>query len=179
MIFENKSKSAKAVAKFLGFAFVFYLSWFIIHDYYLVSKTNLVKQFTFLETEISGFILNRIPTKDSFCAFENGILQNGERILKVGDECSGLVLFAIFTGFILAYPGDIKSKSWFIPIGIIVLFVCNILRIVVLTLNKAYFNSVFAFNHHVTFTYLMYVFIFVLWYIWMKKLRKSIFIQKG
>ena len=170
---NNLPYKSKEVILFLCKLLVIYVLWFSIHDYYLISHTNLVSEFIIFQAKISVFILKFIPFKDHFSVFENGILMNGHRILSVGNECSGLILFAVFTGFIISFPSEVKSKIWFIPIGVFIIFVCNILRIVLLTINKAYYNSIFAFNHHVTFVYLIYAIIFGLWMFWMKRLRKS------
>jgi hypothetical protein len=43
---------------------------------------------------------------------------------------------------------------------------------VVLCINFKYYKSSFAFNHHVTFTYLVYGFIFLLWVVWVNKFGK-------
>jgi hypothetical protein len=52
---------------------------------------------------------------------------------------------------------------------VLLIFILNIIRMVVLTINFVYFRSSFAFNHHVTFTYIVYMFIFMLWMIWVNK----------
>ena len=87
----------------------------------------------------------------------------------VGDECNGFKLFSLFTIFIIAFPGPVKKKLWFIPMGIIFIQIANIIRVMLLL---AIFNSypdALDFNHKYTFTIFVYAIIFALWWWWAKK----------
>ncbi|MBY0426622.1 MAG: exosortase/archaeosortase family protein [Cytophagales bacterium] len=171
-MFQDKEK-LKAVLKFIITAFSVYVGWFCIHDFYLVTKTNFVQDLIFFETKLTASLLNQFPLFSlKFSSVENVLFYDVRRVIRIGEECSGLVLFVVFAGFILAFPGDWKSKSWFIPLGIVAIFFINILRFMFLAVNKLYFDSMFSFNHHVTFTYLVYAIIFSFWVLWMNKFRK-------
>jgi len=162
----------KVVAQFVVTAFSIYIAWYIFHDFYLVPKTDFVERLINIETTQSAFILQKLPLSYEFGSYGSVITCNGSKALRVGTECNGLVLFALFAGFLIAYPGNWKTKTWFIPLGIVFIYLLNILRIILLTINFKYFRSSFSFNHHVTFTYLIYVFIFLLWMIWVNKFSK-------
>ena len=84
---------------------------------------------------------------------------DGTHGLWIGDPCNGLVLFALFVGFVLVYPGPWKKKLWFIPFGIVTIHILNVLRIVGLALTVHYFPDpeLLDFNHTV------YVYLFGLW----------------
>lgn len=100
------------------------------------------------------------------------ILVNNRPTLYIGNPCNGLALMAVFTGLISAFPGAVKMKLYFIPLGIALIFLINVLRVVILTINHIYSRSTVAFNHHYTFSFLVYAFIFSLWMIWVKKYSK-------
>lgn len=163
----------KAVAQFVATAFSIYIAWYVFHDFYLVPRTDFIEKLIHLETSQSAYILQKLPLSYTFSSHGSVITCNGKNTLRVGAECNGLVLFALFAGFLLAYPGNWKTKTWFIPLGIICIYALNIVRIIVLTINFKYFKSSFAFNHHVTFTYLIYAFIFLLWMVWVNKFSKT------
>lgn len=94
----------------------------------------------------------------------------GTHGLWIGDPCNGITLFALFSVFIAAYPGPWKHKAWYIPLGITLIHTMNIVRITclcIITLKKPEWLS---FNHTYLFQTLMYAFIFLLWYIWIKKI---------
>ncbi len=159
----------KAVAQFVVTAFLLYLLWFLFYDYYLLKEGTWVARLIFFETKMSAQIVDWFTSKDHFSSSGYYIFCNDRRLLRVGEECSGLVLFALFTGFIVCYPGDWRNKCWYIPLGILLIFMLNILRMVALSVNFKYYKSSFAFNHHVTFTYTVYAFIFLLWVVWVNK----------
>lgn len=171
-MFQDKEK-AVAISKFIATAFIAYIVWFCIHDFYLVKNTNFISRLLSFEARLTAIFLNYIPFFPfKFSSVENVLFYDIRRVIRIGEECSGLILFVVFAGFIIAFPGDWKSKSWFIPLGIVAIFFINILRFMFLAINKLYFNSMFSFNHHVTFTYLVYAIIFSFWMLWMNKFRK-------
>ena len=91
------------------------------------------------------------------------------RGIWVGDECNGFKLFSIFTIFILAFPGPIKKKLWFTPLGIIIIHLANVFRVIALLLINNFYPQYLDFNHLYTFTIFVYAIIFALWYWWAKK----------
>lgn len=84
----------------------------------------------------------------------------------VGPGCNGLVLYALFAGFVLAYPGRLSRKAWYIPAGMVLIYGLNVLRVAVLALNHEYYPRSLDFNHHYTFTTIVYACIFGLWMLW-------------
>ena len=87
----------------------------------------------------------------------------------IGEPCNGLKLFGVFSIFIIAFPGSIKSKLWFIPLGILFLHFFNVLRIGTLTIIAANNPLVLNFNHNITFQIVIYSMIILLWHIWIKQ----------
>lgn len=101
------------------------------------------------------------------------LLNSNHRGVWVGDNCNGFKLFSIFSIFILAYPTNWKSKIWYIPFGIIIVHLANVLRIMALVLINDYNPAYLDFNHDYTFTIFVYSIIFGLWYWWLKKYSTS------
>ena len=92
----------------------------------------------------------------------------------VGDSCNGFKLFSVFSIFILAYPGSTMwswfSKVLYIPLGVFIIHIANIMRVMALVLINDYNPAYLDFNHIYTFTVFVYAVIFGLWYFWLKKL---------
>jgi exosortase/archaeosortase family protein len=80
------------------------------------------------------------------------------------------VLYALFGGFVLAFPGPWQRKLWFIPLGMALIWVLNVLRVAALALNHHYAHQSVDFNHHYTFTFMVYACIFGLWMLWARRL---------
>ncbi|GAB5539638.1 MAG: archaeosortase/exosortase family protein [Salibacteraceae bacterium] len=163
------------VYRFLMKAVLLYALWYIAYQQLLKHITNIdlavIRNLEFL----SGWILENTGytlIAESEIASVRTIGIDGTHGLWIGDPCNGLTLFALFTGFLLAYPGPWKKKLWFIPFGLITIHALNVLRIVGLALTVYYFPDpeVLDFNHTYTFTILVYGYVFFLWYLWAVKL---------
>ncbi len=107
----------------------------------------------------------------AYVATTNGALpaMKDWHLVSVGWQCDGLSLMALFAGFIIAYPGPWRAKLWFIPAGIVAIHLLNIVRVAALALNQLYSRNTMEFNHHYTFTIVIYGFIFWVWTIWVRR----------
>lgn len=94
---------------------------------------------------------------------------DGSHGVFIADSCAGLPLLALFAGFILAYPGPISKKLWYLPLGLLTVYLINIVRIVALCMLAYHSPELLDFNHHYTFTLIVYAYIFLLWVIWVNK----------
>jgi exosortase/archaeosortase family protein len=94
------------------------------------------------------------------------VTMHGEPAVFVGNPCNGLVLYVLFAGFVLAYPGSIQRKAWFVPAGIGAIYLLNASRVAALALNHTYWFRTVEFNHHYTFTFIAYAAILGLWRLW-------------
>jgi len=166
--------------QFLIKGFLLFLGWYLIYDLWihpqgwldmLVIKNLESVSYTIIES------LGYTTLAESHDATIRTIGIDGTHGLWIGDPCNGLTLFALFTGFVVAFPGSIKRKAWFIPLGLVFIHIFNILRIVALALIIYYFPDpeVLDFNHNYTFTILVYSAVFALWYIWAVKLSNATF----
>ena len=167
-ITENK------ILFFLLKAFGLYLFWYILYDLWLHPKSTLDNLISTNLAYWSSLIIKSLGfiAIDSVAASSENITVigiDGTHGLWVGDPCNGITLFALFVGFIIAYPGKIKNKLWFIPLGLLSIHIINILRIVSLCLIVLYKPDSLAFNHTYTFTILVYAYVFWLWLIWSNK----------
>ena len=157
-------KDYNNVIRFLIYAFGLCLGWFVLYDTLLSSFDY---KLTIGLVESSAWLLQAIGFEAST---ENHlILINGEEAVFVWHACNGMVLMALFTGFIIAFPGPISKKIFFIPFGIAIINLLNVLRIAALAINGHYYHSSLNFNHKFTFTILIYSAIFALWMLWVKK----------
>jgi exosortase/archaeosortase family protein len=99
-----------------------------------------------------------------------------ERILRlpntigvtVGEPCIGYEVSALFSGLIISLKGSSIKKLWFIPFGIISIFLLNLLRISALALLVNINQTIWELNHKLIFSLIIYTFIFTLWRYWIK-----------
>lgn len=162
--------------KFLITAVLLYILWYILYELWLHPAGKIDS----LVINNSIFLTSKLLTLFGYDVFTShtetirtlGI--DGTPGLWIGDPCNGLTLFALFTGFIIAYPGTIKKKLIYIPIGIITIHFLNILRISGLCMVVFYSPESLEFNHTYTFTIIVYAYIFLLWMIWVKIFSKAV-----
>ena len=87
-----------------------------------------------------------------------------------GDNCNGLKLFSIFFIFVIAFLVNALSKLWFVPLGIIIIHLANVIRIMAFVLINDQHPAYLDFNPDYTFTIFVYSIIFGLWFFWLNKL---------
>jgi exosortase family protein XrtF len=157
------------VARFLIKALLLYAAWFLVYELWLHPRQTLDLWVIDITIAMSKWILELLGYT-VFTGSERLIGIDGVPGLWVGDNCNGLVLFALFTGFVIAYPGPVMRKLVYIPVGILILQILNVIRIVVLAIIQTYSLEMTQFNHTYTFTIIIYGTIFGLWMYWVNRL---------
>ena len=129
----------RPLIRFLLVAAAMYLVWVVGYEYWLGPNGKLdmllCNQLTGTSVAVLrmfGFVAAVDSTKASM------VLMDGQPSVITFAPCDGMVLYALFTGFVLAFPGPWKHKAWYIPCGIFLIWVLNVLRIAALALNHHY-----------------------------------------
>ncbi|WP_240731659.1 exosortase X [Hymenobacter radiodurans] len=161
--------------RFMLIAGSLYLVWLFGYEQYLAIDGRLDAALTQNIATAGAAVLRLFGFEAAVSSDQaNLILLSNTPAVKIGYYCDGLVLYALFAGFVLAFPGPIRHKIWFIPMGLILIYSINILRIAALCLNHLYWHQTVDFNHHYTFTFLVYGFIFLLWIWWATRLATKV-----
>ena len=157
---------------FLLKALFLYIAWYLFYELWLHPYTNTdllvidnIIKFSEIGLKLLGFSI--IP--DVYDASFRTIGLDGSHGVWIGDSCNGITIFALFAGYIIAYPGKLKTKLFYIFFGVLTIHFLNILRIMALTIILLYAPESLDFNHTYTFTSIMYAYIFLLWYLWSNK----------
>ncbi|TGE21749.1 hypothetical protein E5K00_15885 [Hymenobacter aquaticus] len=160
-----------ALRRFLLLALGFYALWFFGYERGLAPDGRLDEFLSANITAASAAALRVAGFDTSVHGLDPYLLLlNSQPVVHVGHPCNGLVLYALFAGFVLAFPGPWQRKLWFIPLGMVVIYGINVVRIAALALNHLYSADTVEFNHHYTFTFVVYGFIFLLWMLWARRL---------
>lgn len=165
-----------AFVKFILSAGLLYLLFFFIHQFIVRRYTYYDQSFIGWIIQASDFVLKTLGYS-TFKVLQDRDFQvigiDGSNGVWVGSNCNAISLFSLFSVFIIAYPGPMKHKLWFIPSGIILIHIINIIRLVALALIAKHSPQYLNFNHTYTFTFFVYAFIFALWMIWVNKLSDT------
>jgi len=109
-------------------------------------------------------------------AAEKIIILKGTNGIFLDRGCLGRNLMVLFAGFIVVFPGSFKSKLWFVPAGLLVVYILNALRIFFLGLVQYHHPDIaeksFEMQHDI-FNYIVYVFCFLMWAFWIKRYGRT------
>ncbi len=158
--------------RFLLIGLVLYIGWVLLHEGVLKPRgiidpwlTNLVSINSVQVLNLMGYEVDQVRLEDG-----NRIVNSqGEGLLRIAYICDGLELYVIFLIFLLAFPGPWKDKLWYVPMGFVVIYIFNQVRVVSLILTQIHAPQYLHFNHKYTFVIIVYGVIFLLWMIWVRK----------
>lgn len=157
------------IAKFLITLFSFYVGWYLIYNLWLHPNEKLDLFVIDITVTISKWILETLGYT-VFTGADRLIGVDGTGGLWIGDNCNGIALFALFAGFIIAYPGSWKKKVLYIISGILLIELLNVFRVVLLAILDTFSRAWTEFNHTYTFTIVIYGCIFFLWMLWTNRI---------
>jgi len=144
-----------------------YLLWFLGYEHYLAADGRLDAVLTRNLAVVSTAGLRLLGYNATLSGGDQPLISLiGRPVVFIRNPCNGLVLYALFSGFIVAFPGPIRRKLWFIPLGLFLIYSLNVLRVIGLSFNSYYDYQSTDFNHHYTFTAIVYAGIFALWMWW-------------
>ncbi|RQO71530.1 hypothetical protein DBR40_17175 [Pedobacter sp. KBW01] len=96
--------------------------------------------------------------------------------LRVNYSCLGLGVMSFLSAFVLAFPASWKSTLKMLVIGLIAIYILNVLRIAGLGVLLGFFKSQrhnFTYHHEV-FNIIVYICVFTMLYFWIKKNNKPV-----
>ena len=92
--------------------------------------------------------------------------ENHRAVLTIYEGCNGVNVMIIFVAFLVAFGGPLRKMAWFLPAGLLIIHLCNLLRIFLLYFTALHYERYFYFVHKYFFTAVLYLVIFALWTIW-------------
>ena len=117
---------------------------------------------SWIVSHIAGY---PIQTSHDTLYFSNG------GYIAVEESCSGVKQMCEWLALMILFPGPWKHKLWFIPVGIIIIHLENILRIFILSVVVVHWPAHWDFIHMWIMRPFYYVVIFVLWLGWVEKIK--------
>ena len=86
--------------------------------------------------------------------------------LWIVPSCSGIKQMLQVSLLFILYPGPWRQKIWFIPLGMVIIHITNVLRLAGLCVVMANWPQHWQFSHDYPARIIFYVVIFFLWVIW-------------
>lgn len=103
---------------------------------------------------------------ENIISYDNGVA------VRIVWACTGFKQAYIFTVIMAFYYGPWRKKLWFIPLGLVIVYLYNIFRITAIIALIEHNSNNFEFLHEGFFKYLFYGIIFLMWMLWEEKIRK-------
>jgi exosortase family protein XrtF len=160
------------LGKFLGI----YILGNVLYGLYIASYQPSPDPLTREVTQQSSWCLNAAgeltTVRDHAERASIAIVRKDDVVISVFEGCNGLNVMIIFVAFVVAFGGPRNTMLWFIPLGLVIIHLVNLLRVGLLYVTALHFQSYFYYVHKYFFTAILYVIIFILWAIWVLRINK-------
>jgi len=158
------SGSNRRIAQFVGKVLAFYGLWYVLYDLWLLPDGTIDRWLSLNVAHVSGALLSGTGLE----AFVDGrnLALPGVPGVRIANGCNGLSTLGLFVGFVLAYPGSAWRRAWFIPLGILAIYLTNVARVIAMLLSQKYWPAAFDPLHGFGLTTIFYVVVFGLWVLW-------------
>jgi exosortase/archaeosortase family protein len=153
-----------------------YAVWKLFH-YYIQHSSGIPQQIWLTVIEkMGGFYA--VITSAVLNIFGEETIRQGIKIvyihsqnnIRVEDHCLAIPAMVIFTFSIALFNGTWKNKLWFIPLGLLGIFIINVIRLVSLSYIFEHFTRKFYdINHSLIYVVITYALVFLMIMWWMKK----------
>ncbi len=159
--------------RFLGVFLGLYLGLNIIYGIWISSYGNQADKATWIVTEQTSSLLNlfgeETQTRPKEGAATVSIIKDSRVALGVFEGCNSINVMIVFVAFLFAFRGSWKSMAWFLPLGLALIYLANLVRVVLLYFVAEYWRQYFYYIHKYLFTAAIYLIVFILWWWWIEK----------
>ncbi len=109
---------------------------------------------------------------------DNDICFSNHNRVTIVWGCTAIKQSFIFLCIMAFTPGPWKHKLWYIPLGLLIVYLFNIFRISAIAVSVENHRDWFDFLHGTVFKYLFYGMIFLIWVFWNEKFNKKIVVDQ-
>jgi exosortase family protein XrtF len=97
------------------------------------------------------------------------LVEKDNVVLSVFEGCNGVNVMIVFTAFLVAFGGPRRVMVWFLPLGLLIIHLSNLLRVSLLYYTAIHQPAYFYYFHKYFFTAVLYFVVFALWALWVVK----------
>ena len=152
------------LVRFFGVMLAIYAAWFLLYDLWLHPDGRLDAA---LSRAVAVFTAGGLQGLGYDVFVRDRVLGLvGYPGVYVEDGCTGLTTLGLFAGFVVAFPGSWRRRAWFIPLGVVLITLANIMRIGLLVVLQRSWPAGFDAVHHFGANTFFYLVVFALWVVW-------------
>ncbi len=164
---------------FLVFLAKFFLTYLVLglcYQFFLTRFDESKKEIdsiTLLVARQSEFLLQTVDANAVVVPHDSNpymkLIYDGNYVARIIEGCNAVSVMILFTAFVVAFAGPLRSTAIFIVSGCIVIHVLNIARIALLAAAIHKYPEHEHFLHGVIFPLFIYGVVFMLWVIWVNR----------
>jgi exosortase family protein XrtF len=162
---------------FLGKFLLVYFGANLLYGVFIDSFQNDPDPITYWVTNQTSHVQNLLGVESSVEANEGkrsiSMQNNGDGVINVFEGCNGINVMIVFVAFMIAFGGSAKRLIWFVPLGLLIVHLFNLLRIILLYVAAQHNSQYFYYIHKYFFTAALYLVVIALWIIWVMKLANK------
>lgn len=151
------------VLGFIVLLTIFYAFW--LSSFFELRITPVING---INARIASFILNLLGQGTHPDGFS---IASEKFSVSIAMGCDAIEAMALFAIAVITFPGKIVHKLAGVPVGIVLLYVLNQVRIISLYLVGVYYPSAFELMHVEVWQILFIIFAIALWVFWIKWAR--------
>ncbi len=159
--------------RFLGVFLGLYIGLNVIYGVWISTYGKEADSATVLITKQTSYILNlfgeQTQTLPKAGTPTVSIIKDGRSALGVFEGCNSINVMIVFIAFLFAFKGSWKKLAWFLPLGLVLIYIANLARVVLLYYVAEYWRQYFYYIHKYLFTAAIYLIVFILWWCWIEK----------
>lgn len=169
-------KEFAVALKFLGSFLGLYILLNVGYGFWIKSYGMVADPATLWVTDQTSMLLNLLGERSAIqpkaASASISIIKNGDVIVNVYEGCNGINVMIIFLSFIIAFGGAVRKMIWFIPVGLLIIHLANLLRVGGLFLVAEYFETIFYYVHKYVFSASIYLIVLGLWWWWIEGVNR-------
>jgi exosortase family protein XrtF len=162
---EQYLQIPNTVRLFIQRALLFFVVWKTVYDGFLQPRRIPDGWLTKITGELTAWLVSAVyhPAFAYLSAERSFIFMKGVKIIAIADGCNAFDLMVTYIGFLFCLPTHWKRTLVFMILGVLAIFLLNILRSCAIVWININYPNLFDLAHHYVFQILVYVFIFLFW----------------
>lgn len=170
-------KEFRPALLFLGKFLALYFVGNILYGLYVESYDQQADGITRSVTAQTSWLLNLLGYETQYGDVPGvpkiAMSESGEVALNVYEGCNGINVMIVFVGFLFAFGGPGKALAVFLPAGLLIIHLFNLIRIALLFVLAINDSRQFYYYHKYFFTATLYVVVFTLWALWVVQFNEK------
>ncbi len=150
----------------LAISYKLYLDFSEESKYYPDYFTNLVAHQSVSLLETVGYNAQVTPHPNEASM---KLIINDKFVARVIEGCNSISVIILFVSFIIAFAGKWKTTLFYTLFGMVLIYVANLFRVVILSIGLYHYPWRREILHAVIFPLIIYGMVFLLWMFWVNR----------